>query len=484
MRTAVASALVLLAVEAAVSAHVGSPDVFFEGAAGDYRLLVVIRMPRVIPGVADIELRSLSPGLRSIQVTPLRIRGVGSGLSPVADIAERAGDAPDLYRAQLWIMQRGAWKVRILARGDRGDAELSVPIGATSSATRPMAPPLKLLLGALAVLLIVGAIAIVGAAVREATVRPGVDTPASAIRRARLVMVAAAAVIAALVWLGDLWWRRAASDAEAVVYGPPHVGVRLVAPSTLSVALDSSNTDRLTGRAGPNDLIADHGHLMHLFLIREPGMDFLVHLHPESVDRGGFAQLLPSMPEGRYRVFADVVHASGFPETETAAITLPQIVSGLPDGDDSLTPAMALVTGPQTGSAPLSAGVWMQWVNGSDTFRAGEPVWLRFRIVGGDGHPLADLQPYMGMAAHLVLVRADWQVFAHLHPGGSAPMAAVELANGSSMPVHAGHAPLSAEITFPYGFPDAGHYRLFVQVKRAGRVETGVFDAEVRPGRG
>jgi hypothetical protein len=36
-----------------------------------------------------------------------------------------------------------------------------------------------------------------------------------------------------------------------------------------------------------------------------------------------------------------------------------------------------------------------------------------------------------------------------------------------------------AEITFPYGFPQAGEYRLFVQVKRAGRVETAVFDAHV-----
>jgi len=34
-------------------------------------------------------------------------------------------------------------------------------------------------------------------------------------------------------------------------------------------------------------------------------------------------------------------------------------------------------------------------------------------------------------------------------------------------------------VSFPYGFPKAGDYRIFVQVKRAGRVETGVFDAQV-----
>jgi hypothetical protein len=37
----------------------------------------------------------------------------------------------------------------------------------------------------------------------------------------------------------------------------------------------------------------------------------------------------------------------------------------------------------------------------------------------------------------------------------------------------------SSEVSFPYGFPKSGLYRIFVQVKRAGRVETGVFDAQV-----
>ncbi len=61
------------------------------------------------------------------------------------------------------------------------------------------------------------------------------------------------------------------------------------------------------------EVIPDHNHLMHLFLIELPGMNRMWHLHPTLLEGGAFADDLPEMPAGHYQVFADVVDARGFP---------------------------------------------------------------------------------------------------------------------------------------------------------------------------
>jgi len=108
-----------------------------------------------------------------------------------------------------------------------------------------------------------------------------------------------------------------------------------------------------------------------------------------------------------------------------------------------------------------------------------------FRVEDASGQPANDLELYMGMPGHAVFVRRDLRVFAHVHPSGSAPMAAIAIGQRSldaqPAPMHTGHAGmLPATVSFPYGFPEPGDYRIFVQVKRHGRVETAAFDAPVR----
>jgi hypothetical protein len=84
-----------------------------------------------------------------------------------------------------------------------------------------------------------------------------------------------------------------------------------------------------------DDLIPDHDHLMHLYAIRQPGLDVVYHLHPELVSSGLFRLPLPSMPAGTYELYADIVHANGFSETMVASIEVPAISGRALAGDDA-----------------------------------------------------------------------------------------------------------------------------------------------------
>src|SRR5690349_17681102 len=131
------SVLLLLAISSLAFAHVGSPDVFYEGYAGPYRLLVTIRTPVVIPGVAEVEVRCTSPGVREVRVVPLPLKGPGAKFAPTPDVAKPSPDDPQFYTGSLWMMGFGSWQVRVQADGAQGKGEMAVPVPAlaTRSAT-------------------------------------------------------------------------------------------------------------------------------------------------------------------------------------------------------------------------------------------------------------------------------------------------------------------------------------------------------------
>src|SRR5262245_53741966 len=129
----------------------------------------------------------------------------------------------------------------------------------------------------------------------------------------------------------------------------------------------------------------------------------------------------------------------------------------------------------------------MVWV-GDHTLTPRQLRLFTFRIEDASGTPVTDLELYMGMPGHAIFISKDRQVFAHVHPSGSAPMVAMEIgrrsltASGDARAAGAGHqhaTALPATVSFPFGFPRAGDYRIFIQVKRGGRVQTGTFDAHV-----
>ncbi len=463
-----------------LNAHVGSPDVFYEGSAGPYRLLITIRPPQVVPGVAEIEIRSTSPDVRQIHIVPLRLGFKGAQFAPVPDVAQPSREDPQFFSGVLWLMAPGSWQVRIDVDGAQGPGRVSVPVPALATRIAGMQKAVAGILIFLMLVLCVGLVSIAGAAVRDAMLEPGKQPEPARVRRSRIVMLVTAGLVALAVWGGDSWWTSDAGFYARNIYKPLELKATVQDGSRLVLQLH--NPGWLGRRT--DDLLPDHNHLMHLYVIHVPEMDRVWHLHPERGAAEDFEQRLPAMPAGRYALYADLVHANGLGETATGEIEVPNIAGSPLVGDD------AGGTGPPVANAdyartvsPLPGGYRMVWERGDGKLRARHLNEFRFRLEDAEGKPATDVELYMGMLGHAAFVSVDRTVFAHVHPSGSAPMPAIALAQPENP--HAGHmmgqSALPAEASFPYGFPKPGAYRIFVQMKRAGEIVTGVFDAQVEP---
>jgi hypothetical protein len=497
--TALGMTVLLLAVWAGpVSAHVGSPDVFLEGNAGPYKLFVTVRVPQVIPGIAEVEIRSESNDVSEIRIAPMQLTGPGSQYAPAPEAAERFKDDPQFFRGSLWLMEFGSLQVRIEAEGASGKGLLAVPIPAIAQRMLPMQRSLGALLFVLMMVLALAMVSIVAAAVREGNLAPGVIAGAARKQRVRFAAAIAGFVVAAVLCVGGLWWKADARQYASHIYTTPEIEAAVNGNGQLilhakPMRISSGNPRRPEDRVDFHDLALDHEHLMHLFLIRSPGTDVFWHLHPQRAG-DGFAQNLPAMPAGHYQIFADVVLTSGFPVTMVGQIDLASAIAGKPlIGDDSGTDGKPVAVESESGAEyPLSDGDRMIWERDGRLLQAGVPLLLGFRVIDRSGNAEEDLEPYMGMAAHAAIVRSDGSVFAHVHPTGSVPMASFELAQASlpSSLEESAHSSMNMaqmgaekvgpEISIPYGFPKAGLYRVFVQVKHAGKIQTAIFDANVK----
>lgn len=171
---------------------------------------------------------------------------------------------------------------------------------------------------------------------------------------------------------------------------------------------------------------------------------------------------------------------------------------------------------------PLADGSIAVWDHqpGVD-FEVGKVYPLTFGINDSTGQA-AELEPYMGMMGHAVVFRKEGGVYVHLHPVGNYSMASQEIIEGrisenSNRPTipeeevfmdsvdrvvdwiaamdeeerndylmkdmdHTGlgeHEDHGATVSFPYSFPQPGNYRIWIQMKKDGKVLNSSFDATV-----
>jgi hypothetical protein len=448
----------------------------------------------MVPGIAQVQVRVTSGTVSSISVAPVFVNGRDQGLPPASDFLQRSQADPQWFSGKVWMMESGSWEVRVEVAGDQGAGKLAVPVPVFARRTLPMEKALGALLFGLMVFLAVGIVFIAGAAAREGGLAAAAVPSGRNRRLGQIAMAVAAVLIITVLALGNWWWNAQAADLKRnMIYSTPPLHVSFDQRNAsigngvdhLTLRIDEDLWHKLRKDAWSMSLIPDHGHLMHAFLLRVPALDRFYHLHPEQASDGAFTVKLPDMPAGKYKIFADIVRGTGFPETLVSEIDLPDVKGEPLSGDDSgvTTSAFGSSTAPvaHVNIAPLSDGSRMIWEQDQDVLKAGRVSWFRFRVEDAEHRPVNDLEPYMGMAGHAEFIRSDLSVFAHVHPAGSVPMASLMIVQQDfGVPMdHGSMQSLPAEVSFPYGFPQPGEYRLFVQVKRHGQVETGVFDTQV-----
>ena len=181
-------------------AHIGSPNVIYEGLAGPYHVRVIVRPPGVIPGLADINVRVLSGEPATVSVLPVR-SDIGKSLAPPPDIAKPVAGEANLYSAQLWLMTSGAYNIVVNLEGKQGEGRTVVPVNSVATTRLNMPKWFGGLLLVVAGGLFLALVTLVGAAARESGLPAG-ELPSRRHQiRAVLSMVASFVVLWREVWV-------------------------------------------------------------------------------------------------------------------------------------------------------------------------------------------------------------------------------------------------------------------------------------------
>ena len=479
--------------------HVGTQNVIFETQAGEYPLRITIRPPEVVPGLAEIFVRLHEGKIDRISALPVRFNTGREG-APPPDEARPVANVPGLFRTELWFMEPGAYSVIIEIEGDRGTGEVMIPFDAIATRTLAMSRVLTLILIGLGVLLIGLASSIVGAAVRQAVLPPGASPSHLRIWGSRAATLGQFLLVLGLVFIGRNWWQAEEREyRNRRLYQPMQVEASLPEAQPSQLRLHISDPRFRNG----SPLLPDHGKLMHLFLVDTQFQSF-AHLHPTRTAWDVFQSDISALPEGRYWIFADLTHETGFSHTLTNLIQIVKSPNApLPeiryqDPDDSWHSSAS----PPPSDAPPEFAIHLL---NHQPFKRDQETELLFTVRHASGRP-APLEPYIGMKSHLILMKHDASVFNHLHPSGTISMAslqAFEVRLAGDRPAEIAYRRIDpycelpsveesqdrwlqwerlkpgSDLTFPYTFPQIGRYQIWVQVKVAGQVLTESFEIKV-----
>lgn len=444
-----ATALALL-VPARAMAHGGhsGPTQTFTQAVGPYELSITIELPPATPaplyldivpqediGDATIELRAVPRGQSFDGAAVQRIKGIAG--------------PQGVYLAELQVDRPGDWELEVRVAGAKGSGVARLPFAIVIPPLPASTIPLFASLSGL-VVLIIASIALAKIFERR---RRAVPRWANWLLGQTMFACLIVAVIFGAQQIGARSQdAQPAYGAAQAVSGLPHVNVALrsepaapVAGRPLTLTLDLS--DGSTGLP-VDDLVPHHEALIHLAVIDAEGA-FFAHSHPARVAPGRFTVALAPDRPGRYTAYVEVARQ----DSSVQVIARDFQVGGSAPGT---TPPAAPGLGTRA-----AGGMQVNVTSTTTPIKAGKQTTLTFSFSAG-GTAVADLQPWLGMAGHLIARSADGAIYGHIHALG--PMAPGGLASTG--------VSYGPDVRFVYTFPQPGRYQLWGQFRRADTIVT------------
>ena len=275
--------------------------------------------------------------------------------------------------------------------GARGEGTVVVPLVALPGRRLQFNGALAGVLSIAALILALGLFTIVGATVREGVLPPGAEPDAQRRRRARVAIARAVVIVAIVLVGGGAWWRAEDSAFTRGLFRAAggsrrsrHVDRATLPPARdHRLRLDASKRSRLAACTSFHTAnVADGGSRetrapvphRRLMVARRSRIS-----HPSTADTVTFTSVLPDLPAGTYRVFADIVHQSGLTQTLTSTITLTgENHSTTRDSSTDANDSWAVSRPGDSTHAVLANGTVLTWNRNSAPLVAGEEAGLRF----------------------------------------------------------------------------------------------------------
>jgi hypothetical protein len=214
---------------------------------------------------------------------------------------------------------------------------------------------------------------------------------------------------------------------------------------------------RLSDPAGTpaSGFVTVHEKALHLFVVGRD-LEYFAHVHPEAAGNGRFV-VSHQAPPGEYVIIADFLPANGTSQMLHRAVATPglnrpaAVAAATPRAD--ISDASAAESGNQTwGSAEKTVDGVRIRLEAADLI-GGRIALLRFHLFNaGDGTPVADLEPFLGAPAHMLMATSTLTDAVHGHPEETDPATSV--------------------ITFKPMMPPPGVAKLWLQFQRHGRITT------------